>query len=711
MSTENKIYKVRKEKLLNEIDNLIDEIEKMRKNKDFSTETQKYLTYLLSSGIRFKRGLADFIEISTVESLKFDRVNIIDIIKSLENNISLTTKLKDIGIDIIYPENVNIFVKGDAKYLGKALENVFLKLIENVQERSKITIKIEAINNYIQINLYNEGISLSIDFSDVKDVIAYHKGNILEEEMNGDIVKVIIQLPILVESDEFVEVVDKDFMIKIIEREDVLPSLSHVAMKVVSIASKEDVTVKQITEVVQNDPSLTARILKVANSSLYSFRRKITTLSQAVSLLGMSAIRNIALCVSVLDSFPTNKVSGFDYRHFWEFSLYSALLCKLTAQKINNKIEEEAFLVGLLQNIGSLIFAKYFPHKYSKIVENSSLDYENIINLEIEEWGIDHQKVGRILIHRWELPEIFSKAVMYHHNPENVPADDSSFSDLIWIVHLSGRMVKALFSSNTELIGNEKKRYKDIFNIEEAEINEIISKVTSEIKEIASNLNIDMDENIDYAKILQKANIELGKINLSIEQANRELKRVIEEKTELANKLKELNKRLERQAITDGLTGIFNHRFFYEVLNKNFAESKRHNYMLSCIMIDIDYFKIFNDTFGHKMGDQILMNVADIIEKSVREEDIVARYGGEEFVALLPQTSKEMALIVAERIRRNVERTAFLEKFSGGEVTVSLGVATYAGYKNWDSGNILVEESDKALYKSKENGRNRVEVI
>jgi diguanylate cyclase (GGDEF)-like protein len=211
--------------------------------------------------------------------------------------------------------------------------------------------------------------------------------------------------------------------------------------------------------------------------------------------------------------------------------------------------------------------------------------------------------------------------------------------------------------------------------------------------------------------MLLRANVQLGKITLSLEQANRELKKVIAEKIELTEKLKSANEKLAHQAVTDGLTGIFNHRFFYEVLNKRFSEARRHNYPLSCIMADIDYFKIFNDTFGHRAGDEVLLKVATIIKNTVRNEDIVARYGGEEFIILLPETGKERAKLVAERIRENIENEKFLDKLSKGEVTISFGVATYTKEKNWTSPNSLVKESDKALYLAKRNGRNRVEIV
>lgn len=160
-------------------------------------------------------------------------------------------------------------------------------------------------------------------------------------------------------------------------------------------------------------------------------------------------------------------------------------------------------------------------------------------------------------------------------------------------------------------------------------------------------------------------------------------------------------------ATTDGLTELYNHRFFREQLKICILDSQRYNTPFSLIMIDIDYFKKFNDTFGHRVGDAVLRQVASIIKKTVRNSDIVCRYGGEEMSVILKNTSYESAVKIAAKICFNVAGTAFkVSSVEETQVTVSLGVSSYPLHGKTDDE--IIESSDKALYNAKENGRNRV---
>ncbi|GAB4260027.1 sensor domain-containing diguanylate cyclase [Thermincola ferriacetica] len=176
----------------------------------------------------------------------------------------------------------------------------------------------------------------------------------------------------------------------------------------------------------------------------------------------------------------------------------------------------------------------------------------------------------------------------------------------------------------------------------------------------------------------------------------------------MANAL--LYKKIEKLAITDGLTKVYNHRYFYKKFEEEYQRSQRYGCKFSVIMIDIDYFKRFNDEFGHKAGDTALFTVAKIIKTNTRNIDTVARYGGEEFAILLPETDSGDAKIVAERIRKAISETVFRiadDKPPVG-VTVSIGVSSYpADTKDPQQ---VVELADQALYYSKEHGKNRVTV-
>jgi two-component system cell cycle response regulator len=168
-----------------------------------------------------------------------------------------------------------------------------------------------------------------------------------------------------------------------------------------------------------------------------------------------------------------------------------------------------------------------------------------------------------------------------------------------------------------------------------------------------------------------------------------------------------LHEHTKKMAVTDGLTRLYNHRHFYELLEQEFNRTKRYQSSVALIMIDIDFFKQINDTYGHQVGDDILKELSDVIRSQVREVDVLARYGGEEFAALLPQTPLEQACVVAERIRSAVEENEFATSKGIIKITVSLGLA---GFPEMDihSQVELVQEADAALYRAKEAGKNRV---
>lgn len=170
------------------------------------------------------------------------------------------------------------------------------------------------------------------------------------------------------------------------------------------------------------------------------------------------------------------------------------------------------------------------------------------------------------------------------------------------------------------------------------------------------------------------------------------------------------NKILERLSTLDGLTGIPNRRRFDEALNAEWRRSIRHSTSLSLIMLDIDFFKLYNDSYGHQGGDDCLKHVAKCLEETAkRDTDVVARYGGEEFGIILPETGEKAAYELAEAMRARVDNENIAHKSSkvSDHVTISVGVATWLPEKGTPA-DVLLAAADEALYKSKENGRNKV---
>ncbi|MBN2644995.1 MAG: diguanylate cyclase [Desulfuromonadaceae bacterium] len=173
--------------------------------------------------------------------------------------------------------------------------------------------------------------------------------------------------------------------------------------------------------------------------------------------------------------------------------------------------------------------------------------------------------------------------------------------------------------------------------------------------------------------------------------------------------IQHLNERLQRSSETDSLTGLWNRRFFDHQLLRELQLARRQHHQLGVLMLDIDYFKLYNDTYGHQRGDECLKHVAQTIQLSLkRETDLAIRYGGEEFVVLLPDVSEEGALMVAERIRYDLSELKLLHAAAPkGVVSISIGIAIVGADRD-ESPESVVRKADAALYQAKQQGRDRI---
>jgi two-component system cell cycle response regulator len=173
------------------------------------------------------------------------------------------------------------------------------------------------------------------------------------------------------------------------------------------------------------------------------------------------------------------------------------------------------------------------------------------------------------------------------------------------------------------------------------------------------------------------------------------------------DEISEAKDRLARLAVRDDLTELYNYRYLQTRLTEEYKRAERYREALSCVMVDVDHFKLINDRHGHDVGDRTLREISARLRDSVREVDVVARYGGEEFLLLLPSTNFSGALSVAERVWRSIGSKAFQLGDGEGRVTASLGVAVYPS-RDIKSKDELLKAADRALYQAKHEGRDRI---
>lgn len=176
-------------------------------------------------------------------------------------------------------------------------------------------------------------------------------------------------------------------------------------------------------------------------------------------------------------------------------------------------------------------------------------------------------------------------------------------------------------------------------------------------------------------------------------------------------RIKMIKDKLERVSTTDDLTGLHNRKYLQERLEEEISRSKRYGTKLSCILFDIDFFKVVNDMYGYEWGDILLKNIANKLNAMIRKEDILTRYGDEEFLLVLPNTSEENAFLFGERFRREVEKMEFIPagEEESHRVTISGGISTYPCMPDVEEdANTVIRYAEHALYNAKHRGKNKI---
>jgi diguanylate cyclase (GGDEF)-like protein len=246
--------------------------------------------------------------------------------------------------------------------------------------------------------------------------------------------------------------------------------------------------------------------------------------------------------------------------------------------------------------------------------------------------------------------------------------------------------------------------------MKEEALESTIDSVANKSLEILSFFEIESGNMKPFSQILQEANEELGKLNLTYEQLTVELKQAKEKAEKFAHELKDANEKLREMAFRDGLTGLYNHRYFQDLMDNELSRSQRYKKPFSLMILDLDHFKKINDEYGHPVGDIVLKDVSKAIENTIRDSDFAARYGGEEFAVVLPETELRGAAILAERLRKAIEQLEIDTNGCRVDVTVSVGVTCYHPSTAKIEKSEIFTQADNALYKSKNKGRNMISI-
>jgi diguanylate cyclase (GGDEF)-like protein len=487
-----------------------------------------------------------------------------------------------------------------------------------------------------------------------------------------------------------------------------LPSPPAIAIRILDMVRKDDFSFSDLALIIESDPALVAKILKVANSSYYNFARKVTSIEMALSVLGTHAVKNIALSFVICSDIKTEVDNGFNFDLYWRRAITSAVAADLTAALVGFR-SPDVFVTALLQDIGVIVFITAFPEHYQLTMNENLASTAPLYELEQHCFGFGHHELGAELLCSWQLPDGICMPIRYQHRDDPIPDE---YRKQVEILRLSDCLASIYHGNKSvDKVKMVRKILKDIFGIEGEAVDKLIDEVASKSLEILASFDIPAGSMQPFSQILQEANEGLSNLNTSYELLVIELKQAKEKAEKLANELHTANVTLHELAFRDALTGLYNHRFFQEAMDKELERSKRYQRDFSLIIFDIDHFKKVNDTYGHPAGDRVLEAIARAAEGAVRGADIVARYGGEEFAAILPETDFVSANAVAERLRTNIEHLDIVVDGTNIKTTVSVGYTSYRHNIKVQEKGAIIKMADSALYIAKQSGRNKVHAM
>jgi diguanylate cyclase (GGDEF)-like protein len=479
-----------------------------------------------------------------------------------------------------------------------------------------------------------------------------------------------------------------------------LPSPTPVAVQIISLANEPEIDLQQLIDILNCDPALASKILRIANSPLYPYSKKIENLHQALMVLGLNATISLALSFSLMQSLSTSRGSGLDYGVYWRRAILAGTACRALGTICAITEVEELYLSSLMQDLGMLALDQVFPDLYS-CPKLDQTCHASIISHEHLHVGTNHAAVGSWLLTQWNFPDRLRMAV--------AASDDSSRNSLkdprakfVSCVSLSGKIAEFfLRESRDDFLQSVKDEAHLWLNLSPEALMQVLETTHRLLPETEKIFNTGLQTWTEAQIILDKARESMLLRNLQTLKEVQELQINTATMEAQFHNMEEIHRH-------DPLTGTLTRAYLDQFLGLSFEQALATEECLTLVFGDLDKFKSVNDTFGHQAGDFILQSTAHLLLSKVRTTDAVGRYGGEEFVLILPKTSSTTAILVCERILtafRNTTHT--IAKDQHITVTISLGIATHTPDHPFSTVMDLLHAADKAVYYSKNRGGNQ----
>ena len=492
-----------------------------------------------------------------------------------------------------------------------------------------------------------------------------------------------------------------------------LPSPPAVMLQVIHMAADPNVGMERLAQVAGTDQAFAAELIRIANSPFYGAQAQVGTTSRAMMMMGLRYVRNLAITFSAREVMRSSGFGADVLADFWEEGLRRGAAAKRLATLTKKADPDEAFTLGLLLDFGLLALFRAHPHQVTQWSSLRPLSPTARRARELELFGTTHDEAGKSLATRWGLPPVLAGAIGMHH--QDTPANASQMAGLAAVGRGADELAALLASPDPRaslLIVQDILRRT--LNIDAETCESVVEGISKDTEDAAAALGLPVRKQAEWSQLQASADQAIAELNGVYDNAMSRLETVLHDTQQRAAKLEANNVHLSELAYHDPLTGLANRRRYMQCLREEMKGLVGQPGALSLVLLDLDHFKLVNDTYGHVFGDTVLQAVALVMREGCRGGDLKARVGGEEMALVLPCTTEAEGRRLTERIREMVAAREIRRGAQPVRITASFGGCTIQGPLASSAANVdelietLIEEADRQLYIAKQGGRNRV---
>ncbi|MEQ8318049.1 MAG: HDOD domain-containing protein [Phycisphaerales bacterium] len=376
-----------------------------------------------------------------------------------------------------------------------------------------------------------------------------------------------------------------------------LPSLPATAVRVIELSQDPDCTVNELAETIRFDQGLAAKILKTVNSSFFGLRTKCGTIDKALVVLGLRELRNLALGFSLVPAMESAYTDGFDPIDYWRRGIYSAVAAKFIAQRVARDVADEAFLGGLLQDIGIMAMLQALGKPYEDVLKTSMTDHRKLAAAELRAFDMQHPEVGALLARKWQLPDELSVPIRFHERPTAAP---NELREVVGCVALGNAIHQCLtYEDKAACFKRLYDHAQRTFALDQATCDELLTQTATAAKEVSRLFELDTGESVDPSKLLKKAS---------------------ELQSQPASEQDHLNHGSVSAVIRDGdlvdpITGSMTRLAIERQLEAVYQEGKENKSPVSVAIIRIDGYAEIVQNEGLEAGDILAIEITEALNE------------------------------------------------------------------------------------------------